>query len=210
MVRTRAFGSMDSTQNGMELHMQANATIREGSGNGGQGHGSPWRPVVWGAAAMLELLPLLAMQFTREVNWTGFDFLVFGIMLLVACATFELGLRMSNNTAYRAGMGLAALAGFLLVWINLAVGVIGDEDNPANLMFAAVLLTGGVLALAGKFRARAMVRALVATAVAQAIVGVVVIVGALGDEAIAVCAVFALLWLTSALLFRVAAKQSSD
>ena len=34
------------------------------------------------------------------------------------------------------------MAAFLLIWINLAVGIIGSEDNPANLMYGAVLLLG--------------------------------------------------------------------
>ena len=42
------------------------------------------RLLAWGAAAALLLLPLVAMQFTEEVNWTVFDFLVFGSMLAVA------------------------------------------------------------------------------------------------------------------------------
>jgi hypothetical protein len=43
------------------------------------------RIAIWGTAAFLLLLPWVAMQFTTEVNWTLFDFLVIGVMLLAAC-----------------------------------------------------------------------------------------------------------------------------
>ena len=42
---------------------------------------SPWRIFGWGMAAVVLLLPLVGMQFTSEVNWTGFDFLVAGVMV---------------------------------------------------------------------------------------------------------------------------------
>lgn len=190
--------------------MHSNPTMTPPSGNGVTRRGSPWRPVVWGGAVMLLLAPLVAMQYTREVNWTGSDFLIFGIMLALACSVFELGLRLSEHRAYRAGMGLAALGGFLLVWINLAVGVIGETANPANLMFLGVLLVGIIGALIGRFRAQGMARALVATALAQALVGMVVLLAALGNEALAVCAVFTGVWLLAAVLFAQAARTSEQ
>jgi len=93
-----------------------------------------WRIAVWGGAALLLLLPLVAMQFTTEVVWTGFDFLLFGVMLAVLGGGIELAVRMSRHYAYRAAAGIALVTGFLLVWMNLAVGIIGNEENPANLM----------------------------------------------------------------------------
>jgi hypothetical protein len=105
-------------------------------------HGSRWRIVIWGTAAFLLLLPLIAMQFTNEVNWDDTDFVVFGAMLFGACGVYELAARMTPSFAYRAAVGVAVMAAFILIWMNLAVGIIGSEDNPANLMY------GGVLAVA--------------------------------------------------------------
>lgn len=62
---------------------------------------NPWRRVVWGPAAFLLLLPLVAMQFTEEVNWGAVDFIAFGAMLLAACGAFELTTRLSGNSTYR-------------------------------------------------------------------------------------------------------------
>jgi hypothetical protein len=87
--------------------------------------GGRWRIALWGTAAFLLLLPVVVMQFTNEVNWDETDFIVFGVMLVIACGTYELAARMTGNTAYRAAVGVAIVAAFLFIWINLAVGIIG-------------------------------------------------------------------------------------
>lgn len=171
--------------------------------------GNPWRLVVWGTAALLLLLPLVAMQFTQEVAWTPSDFIVFGVLLLVACGTYELGAALSRSTAYRAAVGLSVAGGFLLVWVNLAVGIIGTEHDPANLMFGGVLLVGAVGALLARFQPLGMARALGATALAQALVALIALGTGSGLEAAALSAFFAALWLASAWLFRRAAREAS-
>ena len=82
-----------------------------------------WRIAMWGGAALLLLLPLVAMQFTDEVAWSPADFLIFGAMLVAACGAYELAVRMTSRTAYRAAAGLTIAAAFLLLWAQLAVGV---------------------------------------------------------------------------------------
>jgi hypothetical protein len=149
------------------------------------------------------------MQFTEEVAWTPFDFVVAGFMLLAACGTCELGARMSSSTAYRAAIGIAVVAGFLVVSINLAVGIIGTEGDPANLMFGGVLMVGAVGAFIARFQPPGMARALFATAVAQALVAVIALVAGLGFEAVVLSAFFAALWLLSAGLFRKATREQT-
>lgn len=166
---------------------------------------SPWRAAMWAAALALLLLPWVAMQFTAEVDWTPGDFTIFGVMLLGACGAMELGARMNGHLAYRTGVAVAVAAGFLLVWVNLAVGIVGSEHNPANLMFAGVLLVPAIGALAARFRAPGMVRALTATAAAQAIAAGAVLWLGHGYEALLTC-FFVALWAVSALLFRWAAS----
>jgi len=164
---------------------------------------------MWGGAACLLLLPPVAMRSTTDLVWTARDFITFGAMLLVACGTYELAFRMTGNTAYRAGVGLAVLGAFLTVWFNLAVGVIGDEHDPANLMFGGVLAVGIVGALLARFQPQGMMRALVATAIAQAVVGVVALfIPQAQIEVWILTAFFIVLWLVSAALFRKAARDS--
>ena len=170
---------------------------------------SPWRIALWGVAAALLLLPLIAMQLTGEVAWDGADFLVFGTMLAVACGAFELAARMTGNIVYRAAVGVAVVAAFLLIWANLAVGFLGDEDNPANLMFGGVLATAIAGSIIARFRPADMAKAMYATAVAQGLVGVIALAAGLGSggsdglyEVVMGTSLFGALWLLSAWLFR--------
>lgn len=174
--------------------------------NEGRRHGGLWRWAMWGSAAALLLLPAVAMRVGNNgVNWTGSDFAVFGTMLLIACGACELGVWLSRDRAYRAGFGVAVVAGFLLTWINLAVGIIGSEDNLANGVFFGVLLVGAIGALVARFKPQGMARALVVTAIAQALAGVVALIQG-SVEGVGLSAFFAVVWLGSAALFRKAAR----
>lgn len=174
----------------------------------GGGRGNALRPWVWGGAACLLLLPLVAMQFPRSgVAWTGMDFAVMGTMLAVGCGIYELGARASGDRAYRAGFGLAALAGFMTVWVNLAVGMLGSEHDGTNAMFAGVLAIAAVGALLARLRAAGMARAMLAAGIAQLVaVGIGAGMGFQANE-LGLSACFALPWFASAALFRWSARS---
>jgi hypothetical protein len=178
-------------------------TMTTEHGNGQSGN--RWRLEIWGGAAFLLLLPFVAMQFTGEVNWDAADFITIGVMLLVACGTYELAARASGSTAYRAAVGLAVLASFLLVWINLAVGIIGNEDNDLNGLFVGVLLVAVVGTVVARGRAGKMVYVMTATAIAQALVAIVALVA--GHFILVITAGFVAMWLVSGALFRRAAQD---
>ena len=182
----------------------------------GSGRASRWRLVPWAVAASLLLLPLIAMQFTDEVDWDETDFIVMGALLFGACGTFEIAARMTGNNAYRAAVAVAVVASFLLIWINLAVGIIGSEENPANLMYGAVLAVGLLGALVARFRPHGMARAMVAAALAQALTAVIALGFGWGSEGenwphviVVLNGFFAALWLGSAGLFRKAASEQT-
>ena len=176
------------------------------SGNGWRG--SYWRIAAWSAAALLLLLPLVAMQFTDEVHWTTADFVVFGAMLACAGGAFELAARMTLIWPIAPLSASRSRPRSFSSGANGAVGIIGSEDNPANLMFGGVLAVGLVGAVVARFRPQGMVRALVATALAQALVAVVAAVAGMGYIFVAT-AFFGALWLGSAWLFRRAALQQA-
>jgi hypothetical protein len=75
--------------------------------------------------ALLLLIPLIAMQFTDEVNWAPFDFLVMAILLLGTGLLCEFVLRKVKKTAYRIALVVTILIAFLLIWVELAVGIFG-------------------------------------------------------------------------------------
>ncbi len=113
-------------------------------------------------------------------------------------------MRTSGNNGYRAAAAIAIAGAFLLVWANLAVGIIGAEDNPANLMYAGVLAVALVGAAMARLRPAGMARALAATAVAQALIAGIALT--LGYFTLAPDGFFVALWLLSAWLFRQAAR----
>lgn len=171
-----------------------------------------WRIAGWTIAAVLLLIPLLAMQITDEVGWTPSDFVIAAILIGSAGGAYELAVRKTRNLAYRAAAAIALAAAFLLIWMNLAVGIIGAGGDPANLIYGGVLAAGIVGAVAARFEPSGMVRALAATAAAQMLAAAIALIAGLGPSGplwplgfLLLNGVFAALWLLSALLFRRAA-----
>lgn len=76
-------------------------------------------------AALILLVPLIAMQFTNEVKWTLLDFVVAGVLLLGTGFVCELVMRKVKKIEYRVAICLAILAALLVIWAELAVGIIG-------------------------------------------------------------------------------------
>ncbi len=77
------------------------------------------------SVAFLLLIPLIAMQFTEEVNWTFFDFMVAGILLLGTGLLLELVMRKTRNIRYRLAFFAVILMALFLIWAELAVGIFG-------------------------------------------------------------------------------------
>lgn len=166
------------------------------------------RPLVWGGAALLLLTPWVAMRFTDEVAWTGGDFVVFGALLLFACLAFEAMARTARLPRHLAASVLAIGTAFLLVWANLAVGIVEEPDHPANLMFAAVLLAGVVGAAMARLHARGMAHVLLLMACLQVAAGAIAV--SMDTQTppllvLALTAVCSAAWLLSAWLYHTAA-----
>lgn len=80
--------------------------------------------VVLVTAAIL-LVPFIAMQFTAEVNWTAFDFVVAGVLLAGTGLAYVLSTMKMSSSRSRLAIGAALAVALLLVWAELAVGIIG-------------------------------------------------------------------------------------
>lgn len=77
--------------------------------------------------ALLLLVPFFAMQFTNEVNWNLYDFIVAGGLLLCTGLTGELVLRAVKKTVYRVVLIATILLLLLIVWVEIAVGIFGTS-----------------------------------------------------------------------------------
>ena len=75
--------------------------------------------------AALLLIPFIAMQFTDEVAWTSFDFIVMGVLLFGTGLLCELSVRKIKSNKHRILICGAILLVFLLIWAELAVGIFG-------------------------------------------------------------------------------------
>jgi hypothetical protein len=181
--------------------------------NDGRRLRSRWRIAAWGTAAALILLPWFAMQVTDEVVWDLADIAFAGALVVGVGVTYELAAKKTGKSAYRAAVGVALAAAFILVWLSLGVGIIGRDGDPANLMYFGVLAVGIIGALIARFRPRGMAHALFATALAQTSVAVIALIAGLGYpwsgplERSALNGFFVVLWLISAWLFR---KKASE
>jgi hypothetical protein len=149
------------------------------------------------------------MPFTDEVNWTVSDFVFAGALLFGALGAYELTMRTTGNTAYRAAVGVALAAAVLLLWANGAVGI---TDSAADAIYAGVPVIGIVGAIVARFQARGMARAMLAAAFAQALVGAIALTAGMVPEhnsaleIMGITGFFTALFVGSALLFREAAR----
>ena len=152
------------------------------------------------------LLPLVVNRVSDEFNWTVFDFAVWGVLVFCAGIAYQLLANRTAGIGYKAAAGIAVMTAFLLVWVNLAVGIIGD--GPANLMYFGVPVVGFIGAAVARLRPNGMARALFATALAMALVPVFAMIFGTSDFRPGVLPIFiinsafVLLFIGSAMLFR--------
>ncbi|WP_217992513.1 hypothetical protein [Longimonas halophila] len=162
------------------------------------------------------LLPLIAMQFTETVNWTGSDFAFAGVLLVGTGLVLEGAMRTTTSTAYRAASAAALATTCLLIWANGAVGLIDAAGNTANLMYGGVLAVALIGALGARFSARGIAQTLFATALAQMAITTGAIIADIGGAAsgwgalLLGNAFFAALWIGAALLFQRAAHEEEN
>jgi hypothetical protein len=180
--------------------------------NNGQRLWNALRVVGWGFAAVILLLPLVAMQFTSEVDWGFGDFVVMGALLGGSGLVLELATQKSASLCYRFGATFAVAAAFLLVWVNLAVGFLGDEGNPANLLFLGVIAIAIIGAIVARARPAGLANAMLIAAGAQVLAGATGLAAGWASpgsegiyEVMLGTGLFTPLWLLSAWLFRKAA-----
>jgi len=168
------------------------------------------RTLIWTIIAILILMIPLAMQFTGEVDWN--ESIAYSIILLIIGGAYEMVIALKKrNKAYRRAFYTGLAGALLLGWANGAVGIIGSENNPANLMYGAVFAVGLIGALISRFRPRGMARTLFAVALVQVLIPVFALLvwpakASWGDAGVigvfVINFIFASIFVVSALLFR--------
>lgn len=172
------------------------------------------------ATALLLLIPLTAKLVVPDMAWSVGDFAAAGVLLFGAGLTFVLIARLGDSTTYRLATGLAVAAGLLLVWANLAVGLVGSEDNPANLLYGLVLVVALMGAIVARFRPLGMSNAMFAASLTYVLITVIALFiwkpsaevaepSVLRVNEIAANALFAAVWAVAGWLFRRAGETSA-
>ena len=120
---------------------------------------------------------------------------------------------MSAQTFYRAGAAVAVIASILQVWMNLAVGIVGESDNPVNQGFFGVVVTAAACSYVARLHPDGMVRAMLAVSGVQAMLALAVATAPstaqdpMGPAGVlTLSGIFVALWLVSAALFHRSAR----
>lgn len=71
------------------------------------------------------LIPFIAMQFTNAVKWTLSDFIIAGILIIGTAFLLDLVIRKVNKKRNQVIYYVVIIAILLLIWTELAVGIIG-------------------------------------------------------------------------------------
>lgn len=170
--------------------------------------------IVAAITLLLLLVPFIAMQFTAEVDWGAGDFLLMGALIFSTGMAYVLLSRSSNHMAFKIACGLAVAATFLMIWANLAVGLVGSGPNAANLLLMATVFVVVIGALRSGFTAAGMEKVMYAAALCLALVAVITLVigidqqpGSSAVEILGVSGFFAGLYVVAGALFHYAGKD---
>lgn len=169
------------------------------------------------ATGLLLLIPLIAMQFTDEVVWTHNDFILMGFLLFIPALAYTLITRNSGEVVYKVALGFALFTGFFLIWSNLAVGLIGSENNAINTLYFGVIFVGIIGAFVARFNPKGLTNTMFAMAITQAIIAVVAFSSGAANlpessvyEILMVNGFFITLFIVGAMLFRFAAVDQTS
>lgn len=161
-----------------------------------------------GATACLLLGLFLIKEITHILEWGPVDFVFVGVMVFGTGTAYELIARKHKNRIYRVALAVALGAGFIMIWANLAVGLIGSEDEPANLMYLGLLAVGLIGALIARLKAPGMSITMGLMAVSQVLITVTALLAGFQHlphssvgEIVKVNSFFFVLWSLAGLLF---------
>jgi hypothetical protein len=201
----------------MNTNIHDGQTVAGRTNDGGGRSRSLWKSPALVAALIVTIL-LLASHFVDGWHWPPGAFVVVGALIFGIGFTYELVTRNRDALAYRAAVGVAFAAAFLLAWGNL---VQWADVNPDARMYFGVPIVGVIGAAVARLRPNGMALALFATALAQALVLAIVLIMLITRNpevttwtppelrGFAGNAFNAMLFVGSALLFRKAAREES-
>jgi hypothetical protein len=158
--------------------------------------------VALGALAVL-MVPLVASQVVEGWHWSAGSFVFVYVLFFATGMAYALIARKMGAWSYKAGVGVALVAGFALGWSNMVQ--VADSGHPENLVYYSVLAVGVVGALLARLQARGLARTLFVMAATLALIAVILPSGAPPDMARRMAighGVYVVVFIASGLLFR--------
>jgi hypothetical protein len=158
--------------------------------------------VALGALAVW-MVPLVASQFFEDWHWGVGGFVRVYVLFFLTGMVMALVARRMGVWSYKAGVGLALVAGFALGWSTMVQ--VADSGHPERLWYHSVLVAGAIGALLARLQARGLARTLFVMAATLALIAVILPSGAPPDMARRMAighGVYVALFITSGLLFR--------
>ena len=165
--------------------------------------------VALGALAVL-MVPLVASRVVEGWNWPPGAFVRVYVLFFGTGMAYALIARKMGAWSYKAGVGVALVAGFALGWSNMVQ--VADSGHPENLVYYSVLAVGLVGALLARLQARGLARTLFVMAATLALIAVILPSGAPPDMARRMAighGVYVVLFVASGLMFRHASLAGS-
>lgn len=124
--------------------------------------------IIWFFIILFILLVILVMnQFVKGMTWGLEDFLVAGGLLFGVTIVYEMLNQKKQLVNYKKALSIALGTNLVLIWSNLAVGIIGSENNPVNLIYFSIpiiFLSGAIIS---NFKASGLAKTLNIMAIVQ-------------------------------------------
>lgn len=172
-------------------------------------------------ATSLLIIPIIASFVVNGWAWTLFDYVFAWVLFAGIGMIYTFVASKGNNTTYKIATALGAIGVLALIWINGAVGIIGSENNPANMMYEAVLIVGLWGMIISGLKPKGMTITMSIVAISQILVPIAALLLWNTDTGIAgesfwgnrgiagvfmINAAFAVLWIATGLLFHKATQ----
>jgi len=174
------------------------------------------RFIIWITVTLSIFLVFLSILIPNEVQWK--ELVAYIIILSAIGGIYEVWQWLKKKSSYyRYAFIIGFLGAFFIGWANGAVGIIGNEDNPANLMYVAIFIVGLIGSLISRFKPHGMSITLFAVALVQLAIPFIALFiwpakaswGGAGVIGVFIInAIFALLFIASGILFRHASLKN--
>lgn len=154
-------------------------------------------------ALALLMVPLVASQVVKGWNWPARAFVIVYLLFFATGMAYALIARKRCEWSYKAGVGVALVAGFALGWSTMVQTA--DSGHPERLWSLSVLAVGLIGACLARLKARGLAGTLFAMAATLALIAVILPSGAPPDMARRMAighGVYVVLFIASGLLFR--------